>query len=205
MPRPVLFKATRIRQKDVGFQVLVDDGWKAVMSGNMLKDTQFWREVERGYKRAAVVVVKAVRRNIQASNAVATGFMRNNIISNVDVVWTGEVPDVVLKIGTMAWYDILVHEGLGRHSPTGNIPERYVPTEEQKAIVPTIQDSGKYWKPSPKVPRPFLKLAIQQTKGTVKNMMAQAFRDAFRKKFARGSKRPRHNILKVLNSSPRGV
>jgi hypothetical protein len=197
-----LYRAKRYIQADI--QVYADDGFmERIMRGKIksFPSIKYWKIVERYIKKAMLIVVNKTKSNIHMMNAVATGFMRNNIVSVVNVKG-GKTP-ITAVIGTRAWYDILVHEGLGRHSPSGRIPSKYKPTEAQKAIIPHSLEEVKkagLWKSSPKVPRPFLRLAVEQTKTAVHEMIKQGIRAANK---AEGAKRgtPRNVTKFVLGSA----
>jgi hypothetical protein len=172
-----MFPTRRYIQADV--KILADDGYLNFMKRLKKKDIpskKYWDVVSRYVKKAILIVINQTKSNIQTMNAVATGFMRNNIVSTVNIQ-SGKTP-IVAVIGTKAWYDILVHEGLGRHSPGNVMPKKYLPTPAQKAIIPAFGEAKKYWKKSPKIPRPFLMFAIQSTKVAVAKMIAQGCREA---------------------------
>lgn len=163
---------------------------------------QYWRTVSRYFQKAILIVVNRTKSNLQIMNAVATGFMRSNIVSTVNVRY-GKIP-ITAVIGTRAWYDILVHEGLGRHSPSGKMPDKYKPTPAQLAIIPhkmNKQFQKQYWKKSPKKPRPFLRDAINQTKSAVASMINQGFKEA--NKTIKGSSTMINVTKVVLNSAGR--
>lgn len=172
------------------------------LRSNKFPSIKYWKIVERYIKKAMLIVVNRAKTNIQTMNAVATGFMRNSIVSVVNVRY-GKTP-ILAKIGTKAWYDILVHEGLGRHSPSGKIPDKYRPTPEQLAIIPhsiSKEFQKEYWKHSPKRPRPFLKMAIQQTKGAVRSMINKGLKEAQKQTGKKGSQTLVNVTKKVLNSA----
>jgi hypothetical protein len=191
-----MFKQKACVQSDINF--LVDDGIIRLAKGEFF-DEEFWRIVAKYVKRAMVIVVNQVKSNITMMNAVATGFMRAHIVSTVRVDMGSRTP-IVARVGTQAWYDILIHEGLGRHSPSKKIPEKYKPTPAQTAIVPPSDKA--YWKPSPMVPRPFLKNAISQTRTAVAALFAEGFKQAAAKTGIKRGK-PRHRLEHVLFSGGR--
>lgn len=194
------FKATPARQR--GVDIVVSDGWLEFMKGDFTKNAEFWRTVDRYFRRAMVVVENQMRRNATAMGAVATGFLRSSTASRVTVDMGKPIP-IVAEVGTLAWYDILIEKGLGRHSPTGKMPAKYKPTAEQKAIVPTREYARHFWKPSPKVPRPFISMAARQTRTTVTKIFREGFSRAFSKMNAKGNKKPRHSLKAMAGSSPR--
>lgn len=201
MASPVLFKSNKFKQKDALFQFLVDDAWRSYMILGHKISEKITKRVEIGYRRAAQYLANRVKANIHSSNAVATGFMRNSVVVKIEV--SSFFPKIKAKIivGTNAWYDILVHEGLGRHSPSGKIPAKYRPTPEQLAIVPTSVDSAPFWKPSPKKPRPFMKIALMQSKNKMKKIVFEEIKDAYRNIGGRPGN-PKHDITTILNSAP---
>lgn len=202
-----LFRSTPTRQKQVEVKFLVDEVWKEAMNMNSKDLAKYMSIVERHYRRAMVVVAEKVKANISMMNAVATGFMRSHVVTSITVNMNFPNPSIVGKVGTQAWYDILVHEGLGRHG-SGEIPAEYLPTPEQLAIVPTIAASSSYWKPSPKIPRPFIREAIKQTRSQVTEILKRGFKEATIMYITKGKKRggkPTFNILGVLNSASKGL
>lgn len=177
------YKAKRYIQADI--QVLADDGFiEKIVKGKLksFPSIKYWKVVERHIKKAMLIVVNKTKSNLTTMNAVATGFMRNNIVAVVNV--TGGRSPISAVIGTRAWYDILVHEGLGRHAPGGgkkSLPAKYKPTEAQKAIIPhTLKEvkAAGLWKRGIKGPRPFLREAVEQTKSAVNAMIAQGIKEA---------------------------
>lgn len=193
-----MFRASPARQ--YGVDILISDGWLEFMKGDFNKNAEFWRTVDRYFRRAMVAVENQMRRNAIAMGAVATGFMRSNTASRVEVNVGKPIP-IEAVVGTMAWYDILIEKGLGRHSPTGRFPAKYKPTAEQLAIIPTRGFEKLYWKPSPKVPRPFMSMAVKQTRTTVTKLFSEGFSKAFMKMAVKG-KKPRHSLKALAGSAP---
>jgi len=155
----------------------------------------FWSIVEKYFKRAMVIVENRTKIYISSMHAVATGYMRKNIVAVVKVNAKKRVP-IEAILGTKAYYDILVHEGLGRHSPTGELPANF----QEGPVVPSLAVRKKYWKPSPKVPRPFFKYAIRDTRTMVTDIIRAGFREASKKylgTYGAGSK-PRHKLSAVM-------
>ena len=188
MAKRVLHTSKRYFQSSVDF--LIDDGLLPFTKAKFKLSKVFWNIVERYFKRAMVIVANKARTNLTSMRAVATGFMRANIVTVVSVNMSSPVP-IEAKVGTMAWYDILVEKGLGPHSPSGYFPAKYKPTPEQLAIVP-VADKG-FWKPSTKKPRPFLSNAIRSTRKQVVDIFKEGFRVAsFKMHIKRG--KPRHSL-----------
>lgn len=205
MARSVLYKARNATQ--AGVDVMISDGWMDIMmskssSAPFTKNANFWRIVDRYFRRAMQQVENQMRRNATAMSAVATGWMRDNTVSSV-VVDMGKPIPIVATVGTMAWYDILIEKGLGRHSPTGYLPPKYKPTEAQKAIVPTREQARLYWKKSPKKPRPFMAMAVKQTRTTVTKLISIGFKAAFKSIAGKYGKKPRHSLKAIGNSAQR--
>jgi hypothetical protein len=196
------FKSVRSTQKAV--DVVINDGFIDFMRGSFVKNADFWEVVDRYFRKAMVIVSDRVKLNINAYRAIATGFMRANVVTKVDVDMGRNMP-IKAEVGTMAWYDILIEKGLGRHSKSGHIPEKYRPTAAQLALIPTLTPAEKsmYWKPSPKVPRPFLSKSVKETKSQVKKIIFQGFKMAFKKMNVKGTSMPRHSITSSPNSAVR--
>jgi hypothetical protein len=195
MSRAVKYGSPSFRQKDVG--IFVDNGFKKFLKSAKGFKKEFWVVVERYFKKAVVILEERIKRNITSMNAVATGYMRKSIKGYVKINSGARTP-ITAVIGTKAWYDILVHEGLGRHSPSGKQPPGGI---IMGPIVPSMAIRRKYWKPSPKVPRPFLKNAVKESKGAVKDMINQGFKAAVRSYFGnevKGIYNARHKIESVL-------
>lgn len=193
----LLFTNPRARQKDSLFTVQVDDAWKSYMNLGPTASAKFLKKMEHAFRKAMVLVVVKARRNLTSSNALATGFMRNTVISSITVKDFFPRMEVLSTVGTKAWYDILVHEGLGRHSPSGKMPAKYKPTAEQLAIVPA--SSRAYWKRSPKKPRPFLTDAVRSTRRSIGKIINDGMKDAFKSLGAKPGK-PIHDITTILNA-----
>ena len=196
----LLYKNSKATQK--GVDIIISDGWLAFMKGDFHKNAEFWKIVDKYFRKAMVLVENQIRANATAMSAVATGFMRAHTASRV-VVDMGKKTPIMAEVGTMAWYDILIEKGLGRHSATGVVPAKYHPTAEQLAIVPTSKQSKAYWKKSPKVPRPFITMAAKQTRSQVVKMISQGFRMAYKKMNAKYGKQPKHSLKALAGSAPR--
>ena len=158
-----LFKNSRATQKSVS--VYVDQSMADFLrkKGNLMDD-KFMRKVEKGMKKGMVAGVNSIKAEMGSMRAVATGFMRKTVSAEIIAHKLGRTPEIVGMFGTKAWYDILVHEGLGYHSSGGGkVPAKYAPTSEQLAIVePDAKTRRQYYKKSPRIPRPFLKLGVKR-------------------------------------------
>jgi hypothetical protein len=159
-----LFKNSKGLQRDV--KILVDASFAEFLrkKGNLM-DHSFVSAVERGMKKGMALGVGIIRSEMGSMNAVATGFMRKTVGAELVAVKYGREPEIMGVFGTKAWYDILVHEGLGYHSSSGKgrVPSKYKPSPEQLAIVePDAKARRAYYKPSPRRPRPFLKTGVQK-------------------------------------------
>ena len=201
--RPVLFGRTPTRQKAA--QILIDDSFVKFMKGNPLKQKAFFKEVDRHFRRALVIGAESVKRQISAMRAIGSGFMRNSVIFTMEAN-ADKNPMIQGKIGTMAWYDILVHKGLGRHGGSKTIPSEYRPSEAQKAIIEPDEETRMsedfrklYWKESQGIPRPFLTIGINNAKKAMAKEVMAGVRKGM--KALRGSGRggiPKHDISEVL-------
>lgn len=198
-----IFKAPRFAQKGASF--LIDDNLYRLLKKNPLETRKFINEVDHGAKRGLVIVANSVKRQMQMMNAVATGFMRKTITYEYEA--GAKKKGVILKyvLGTKAWYDILVHEGLGLHGGQRTIPAKYRPSEMQKSIVepsPAVRMSKefkeKYWKPSPKVPRPFLVKGVKAARSSLMKETNVGIRKAFKTLAVRGGSIPKHDVRTAL-------
>jgi hypothetical protein len=185
-------------QKDA--QIKIDDGFLEFFRVPIIKRKGFLREVERGMRRAAVAGANSVKDQIQVMNAVAFGFMRKSVTYSMKTKTDGEFL-ITGKIGTKAWYDILVHEGLGRHGGSRSVPSEYRPTAAQLAIVDPDwetrnkpENRARYWKPSPKTPRPFLTTGIKKAKNKMKSEVMSGIRKGLKTFKGKGKGTPRHDI-----------
>lgn len=194
--RPLMpFKRVRTRQKDVS--LYIDDNFLNFLKINPLRNKRMVREVERHFKRAGVEAVESVKSRITMMNAVATGFMRRTVGFFIDVN-ANKNPMINMTIGTKAWYDILVHEGLGYHGRSKSLPAKYLPTDEQRAIVePDLEIRKEFYKRSPKVPRPFLTDGIKSAKSNIVNEIEAGLKSGFRIFGKRKSSIPKHDIRKL--------
>jgi len=158
-----LYKNSRTTQKSVS--IYVDQSMADFLrkKGNLMDD-KFMRSVEKGMKKGMVAGVSAIKSEMGSMRAVATGFMRKTVSAEIIAHKLGRTPEIVGMFGTKAWYDILVHEGLGYHSSGGGkVPAKYQPTAEQLAIVePDAKTRRQYYKKSPRIPRPFLKIGLKK-------------------------------------------
>lgn len=195
----LLYKSPRYTQG--GVDITIDDGWMNFMKGSFYRNADFWQEVDKYLRRAMVLVANRAQANINAMQAVATGFMRAHIVTQVKIDMGSSTP-LKAVLGTQAWYDILIEKGLGRHSPTGEMPAKYKPTAAQLAIVPSAAASKPYWKRSPKVPRPFLSNAVKQTRVAFKKLVMEGFKAGFRKLSVKNRSVPRHSLKALANISP---
>lgn len=182
-----------------GARILIDDNFVNFFKVNPLKKRAFMREVERGFRRAAVVGANAIKTQISSMRAVAAGFMRKSVTYEVDVN-SERKQMIILTFGTKAWYDILVHEGLGRHGGQRTIPAQYKPTPEQLAIVePSPEERMRLpiWKPSPKGPRPFLILGIRRAKKGIRSEIVAGMIRGIKAMKGKGAT-PKHDISVLL-------
>jgi hypothetical protein len=185
-------------------QILIDDNFLNFFRVPVLYRKSFLRKVERGLRRAAAAGAESVKQQIQTMNAIGFGFMRDSVTYEMETVTSGEY---LIKgaIGTRAWYDVLVHEGLGRHGGSREVPSKYKPSAEQLAIVEPDwetrndpENRKKYWKKSPKTPRPFLTEGIKKAKTRMKVEYMGGLRDAMGELGSRAGGTPKHDISAVL-------
>ncbi len=168
------FKSPRLNQKSV--QILINRGFANLLKKDALSSKGALVKLSRGLSKAMLIGANSVKSQMQMMNAVATGFMRKNIVSTVKVNYNSKIK-VEGTIGTKAWYDILVHEGLGVHGGQRTIPAKYRPSKAQLAIIePDAKTRKKYYKRSPKVPRPFLTLGIKAAKSEMKEEIFKSMR-----------------------------
>lgn len=151
---------------------------------NIFHTNYFWKKMQPYLMRADKILQGEIVKRITLSNAVAVGFMKKTV--KVTHSFKDSQGDEVFKIvaGTDAWYDILVHEGLGRHSPVegATIPEQYKPSATQKNILVPAWDSPErlfYYKKSPKKPRPFLRDGLAAALPQVGKMIGRGFANIF--------------------------
>jgi hypothetical protein len=174
----VEFKAPRFTQKSVSIKI--NKGFANFLTGNPFKNKPFIDKVSKGFAKAMIIGANSVKGQMQIMNAVATGFMRKSIVTIIEAN-PNKTPMIKATIGTKAWYDILVHEGLGRHGGQRTIPVKYRPTAAQLAIVEPDQETRKkYYKASPRVPRPFLTTGIKLVKTPMKNEIYSSIRSAIK-------------------------
>jgi hypothetical protein len=179
---------------------LIDDSFLNFFKVPPLKNYSFIANVDKGFRRAAVIGVQSVKNEIGSMRAVATGFMRSTVVASVRT-YPGKKVLIEANIGTSAWYDILVHEGLGRHG-SGKIPDKYKPTPFQLAIVePDAKTRMKYYKPSPKIPRPFLTIGIKKVSSAMNNEVRKGILSGLKIMSYRGRTAPKNNINALLNTA----
>lgn len=192
-----------------GANFFVNNNLASFIRKPLNKDRKFLHEVEKVYKKAGEYIKRNVKKNIRAMKAVGSGFMVNNVIYVVELS-NNSRKTASVKIGTRAWYDILVAKGLGLHGGQRTVPSQYKPTPEQIAIAtasPYTEDMRKRIiresnKRSPKVPRPFFKQAIEQTRNQVKSMIYDGLWTAFKRRTGSGrGAKPRIKISNVFQGS----
>lgn len=201
MPTPFI-RRKYTRQKDA--QILIDSNFKNFFKVPILKRKVFLREVDRGMRRALLAGANSVKDQIQVMNAVAFGFLRKSVTYEMELTTKGGFL-AKGRIGTKAWYDILVHEGLGRHGGQRSVPSQYQPTDAQLAIVePSWEvrnapdNRAKYWKKSPQRPRPFLTLGIKRVKDKMKQEVMAGIRRGIKASGGKGRGVPRFDISEIL-------
>ena len=184
-------------------RILVDDGFKDLFTKNPLRQPRVFREVERGYKRAAVIGLKAIASQITSSGAVGYGFMRKSLTSTIVVKPRARKHQILLTFGTQAWYDILVHEGLGRHGGSRKVPYQYKPTPAQIAIIePSVEDrlaDKQSWNKSPGYPRPFLTIGLLNAKSAMNISIADGVKKGMGVS-TRAKGIPKYDLVKLLNA-----
>lgn len=189
------------RTTQAGIEVFVDDSFYRFFKVPITSNKPFMSIITKAFKKAGVAAVRSVKNKITSMNAVATGFMRKTVVAGVRVKYGKNIKTPIeMTVGTAAWYDILVHEGLGVHGGYRTIPAQYRPTEFQKAIVePSPEERKEYYKRSPKVPRPFLTEGIRDAQGVIASEISKGFSTALS---SLGSQRgvPRHKIESILGT-----
>jgi len=145
------------------------------------KQPKFVTIMINGLKKASANTMNEVKRQITVMDAVYSGFMRSSIQASI-----ANNPDSkgiwYSHIGTKAWYDILVHEGLGiHHSPPQALPANYRPSAAQVAAAPSYAEVRKaLGRVGPKRrgrgPRPFLTVALKNTGKENIKIVSDAFK-----------------------------
>lgn len=199
----VIFKARRFTGKDV--QLLISDSFIRFL--RLTKQHQYVKEVLKGMQRSDVILMNETKKQIQSMKAVWTGFMRNSLFAFIDAsdknlgFVSGKIDSYV---ATKAWYDILVHEGLGLHSAGGRqpIPPQYAPTMAQQNIAPSwgvAKQAGKK-KSGQKGPRPFMSSALVNSSRKIFVELGEGVIKGIRNTVAAASHTPRKDINSVLDS-----
>lgn len=196
------FASPRFAQKQA--DILIDDGFLRLLTKDPLQSPAVFRIIDKAFRKAAVKGANSIKTHITGMGAVATGFMRKSVTFSVEAN-RRKKPQIQATFGTKAWYDILVHEGLGRHGGQRTIPIKYHPTEEQLAIIePSPEERLSFYKPSPRVPRPFLTRGIKAVRSDIANTISTGVKKAMRKVgSARGT--PRHSLKTVSFGGTRSL
>jgi len=197
---PIMYKSKRYTGKNV--EVLISESLIRFLrvTGNHL----FLKEVYKGMQRSLVILMNETKKNIQSMKAVYSGFLRSNIIS-----WMEANPNPAGRIkgfvATRAWYDILIHEGLGIHAnpPQKDYPSQYRPTAQQLAIVPTWASKmdlmkGVKRKGAGAGPRPFLRNAVESASIRIVEELGKGAFLGIRNVIASGSQIPRHKLNEIM-------
>lgn len=208
MARPgSIYPAKRYTGKDV--QMLISDSFISFL--RLTKQHQFTKEVFKGMQKSDVVLMNEVKRQIHSMNAVWSGFLRSSLHAWIDAsdknigFASGQI---VSYVATSAWYDILVHEGLGIHSNGGSssIPHKYLPSAAQKAIAPEWEDVKHIKKNNiTKGPRPFMSNALVNSSRKIFMELGDGVRRGIRNTMAASSHLPRRDLDRVLSSIQLGA
>lgn len=203
MAKVVAFKSKRYTSK--GVQVYISES--LVRFFRITRQHAFMKEILNSMQKSVSTVQNETKNQIQSMGAVYSGFLRSNIVGWVDANPSLTEKKVEGYIATKAWYDVLVHMGLGIHAspPSKEIPPQYQPTSEQLAAVPSWEVKrslmkGKTKRGGKKGSRPFLKLAIENTSLKVLDNLSEGTIKGIRNTVAMSSKVPRHKLQDVLSA-----
>ena len=197
--KPLMYKSKRYTSKDV--DILFTESMIRFLR---LTDNQRWtKEIYKGLQKGIVVLQNEVKNQIMGMRAVYSGFMRSNIIGWIEPTYD-PYGNINAYVGTKAWYDILVHEGLGPHSMGDKrIPEKYKPTAAQKAVAPSwkekLQTAGKP-KSGGAGPRPFLVDALYKSDVKILDEVSQGIVKGYRAVIGHSLGIPKHSLDEVLSS-----
>ena len=184
-------------------EVLISDS--VVRFLRITGDSTYAKEIYKGMQKSTAVVMEQMRKQIQAMGAVYSGFLRANVVGFVAPTPYDVYGTVESYIGTKAYYDIYIHEGLGRFSPSGKdpIPTQYEPTAEQLAVVPSWAEKKrltgkKYFIDTKRGPRPFATTALMNSYSEVLDIMGDSVVKAIRNVIAKTSRVPRRQLKDAL-------
>jgi hypothetical protein len=197
-----MFKATPYTGKHVDIYL----SESMVRFFRMAKSHLFLKEMLVAMKNANVTVLNEAKSQIQQMEAVYSGFMRNNLISWIENLSYNAMREPLVSYqGTRAWYDVLVHEGLGVHaSPAQKIPDKYKPSMEQLAIVPSFKEKimtiGRGKHKGIKGPRPFYTIALKNSFAKINLQLANGFMKGIRNTVGADMGIPKHKLSSVFSS-----
>lgn len=197
----VMYKATPYTSKNV--EIFMTESLVRFL--RLTNQHLFMKEMLVAMQKADVLVMNTAKSEIQSMNAVYSGFLRNNLVSWIDKISNNAIDKpIVSYLGTRAWYDILVHKGLGIHAnPRQKIPAQYMPTMEQLAIVPSFKEKlaavgVKHSKTSG--PRPFYTNALKKAFPKINIIFGDGYLKGLRNMIGHDKNIPRHKFSEVFST-----
>lgn len=194
------FKRGVYKSADVG--IFIDDAMIRFL--RLTDQHSYHKELIKGLGRATIFLMNESKRKIREMKLVYTGFMASNIISWMDPRFDVK-GNINSYVATKAWYDVLVHEGLGIHAnpPKDSIPARFRPTAEQLAVAaPQIAAyrsmRGRKHKGIGRGPRPFLREAVTASRAKILDEIGIGFTKALRASIGSSTGIPKHRLDEVM-------
>lgn len=205
MKKPVMYAKQKYSGKHV--EVYITEGLVRFL--RLTKNHWFMKEMLKGIQKSTVVLMNEMSSQLSKMNAVYSGFMRSHLYGYVMPVGGATINNQIYgQVGTDAWYDVLVHEGLGiHHQPKQKIPSEFRPTAEQIAMVPSFAEKKRqmgYVKHSPQTPRPFITEAFESRQVQVLEILGNSVAMGLRNTIAGGSGTSRRKLDDVLKSITAG-
>jgi hypothetical protein len=205
MKKPVMFAKQKYNTKHV--EVYITQGLVNFL--RLTRNHWFIKEMLKGVQKSTVVLMNEMSSQLSKMNAVYSGFMRSHMYGYVMPVGGASINNQIYgQVGTDAWYDVLVHEGLGiHHKPKQAIPSEFRPSADQVAMVPSFAEKRRtlgYGKRSPQIARPFITEAFESRQVQVLEILGNSVALGLRNTIAGSSGMSRRKLSDVLKSITAG-
>jgi len=190
-----------IKYKKDSVQIYISDS--LIRFFRLTKNNLMLKELYKSLAISDTIVVNQMKSEITNMRAVWSGFMRSSLTSWIEIN-QNPYGTIDSYIGTKAWYDILVHEGLGLHSSSGNyenVPAEFLPTSAQLSIAPSWADvkDANSKKEKIKGPRRFMTNALKKSTVSVIREISKGYYKGLRNISAGSLGMPRRTLDQALS------